>query len=359
MTLPAFWNYQDPKEIPFLLKMRSDWLKTKPLNKMRILNNTPLTLDTLCKVDVLLQAGAIVTLTRTKSIRPLIEEKTYPYISELGIEYVPEHDMLIGRDNEFDFILDCSAEIANIVKPRKGIIELTQSGTHIYRNLKAQVPIISVDDSKLKNLETFLGTADGFLRAFKLFSPSPITQGPVIIFGYGKVGSGIAHSLLKEMKEITIIDISPKALEMAKEKGLNAISFFEKVETNAAISRALTIITASGVKNLISDNYLSSLFEKKILANAGAEDEFGSNFSDEQILANKQPINFLLSNPTKMRYLDLIFYAHNLECQMILDQQLKPGYHPFSLEMDSQILETWQKCYPEEDLSFLNLQDNF
>jgi adenosylhomocysteinase len=353
MKLPAFWSYQDHKEIPFLLKMRSEWQEAKPLAGMRILNNTPLTLDTLCKVDVLLQAGAIVTLTRTKSIRPISEEKTYPYISALGIEYIPEHDMLQGRDNEFDFILDCSAEIANIIKPRKGIIELTQSGTQIYRNFETHVPIISVDDSKLKNLETFLGTAEGFLRAFKTFSPHPVTQGPVVIFGYGKVGSGVTDSLLKETKEITVIDSSPKALEVAKARGLKAISFFEKLEVEEAISEALTIITASGVKNLISDNYSSSLFKGKVLANVGAEDEFGPSFSEEQVLANKQPLNFSLPNPTKMRYLDPIFYAHNLGCQIILDQQLEPGYYPLSPEIDAQILQAWQKHYPEEDLSVL------
>ena len=356
MKLPAFWNYQDYKEIPFLLKMRSEWGETKPLAGIRILNNTPLTLDTLCKVDVLLHAGAVVTLTRTQSIRPTIEEKTYPYISELGIEYVPEHDALKGRDNEFDFILDCSAEIANIVKPRQGIIELTQSGTQIYRNLTTHVPIISVDDSKLKNLETFLGTAEGFLRAFKFFSPCPITHGPVVIFGYGKVGSGVAYSLLKETQDITVIDTSPKALEMAKAKGLNALSFFEKEKVTQAISSAHTIITASGVKNLISDSYPSSLFAGKILPNVGAEDEFGPRFSDEQVLANKQPLNFSLPNPTKMRYLDPIFYAHNLGCQIILGQQLEPGYHPFPLGIDSEILKTWKKYYPAEDLSFLDEQ---
>ncbi len=62
-------------------------------------------------------------------------------------------------------------------------------------------------------------------------------------------------------------------------------------------------------------------------------------------------IPFLL----KMRYLDPIFYAHNLGCQIILDQHLKPGYHPLSPEIDAQILQDWQKCYPDEDLSILGM----
>ena len=62
----SFWNHQELNTIPFLSHLYEEWKQTKPLTGLKILHNIPFTLDTLCKVDCLMQAGADVTLTQTK-----------------------------------------------------------------------------------------------------------------------------------------------------------------------------------------------------------------------------------------------------------------------------------------------------
>lgn len=138
------------------------------------------------------------------------------------------------------------------------------------------------------------------------------------------------------------------------------ISYFQKTLTiSTKPLRIITIISFkpiiasyTGVKNLISTCFNKRLFEGKILANMGMKDEFGPLFKSEEVLFNKVPINFSLVEPTKMRYLDPIFYAHNYGVEHILSNKLPAGYHSFPKEVDDAIVDEWETIF-EEDVSHL------
>lgn len=84
-----------------------------------------------------------------------------------------------------------------------------------------------------------------------------------------------------------------------------------------------------------------SLFRGKILANMGIYDEFGAHFSDKEVLNHKMPVNFILEEPTPMRYIDPEFYIHNLMALTFLEEQLDKGVHGIPIEQDKSIIARW------------------
>jgi len=349
MLLPAFWNIHPLADLPFLLNYRHYCEKEKFLQGVSVLNNTPLSLETLIKVDCLLAAGAAVTLTATRFIKPSTQCKTYDYIAAMNLRFIPDHADLEPFKNDFDFVLDCGAELFNTVHPKKGTVELTGSGTLVYKSQACalNVPIISVDDSKTKTLETFFGTAEGFVRALKQFSSVDLSNIKVVLFGYGKVGNGIIYGLSSYTSSITVIDQSDVALQKAQHNKLKAFSIYDIKQVKKAVAQADLIITAAGAPGLISTIFKREELKGKLLANVSADDDFGSVVPAEDVLGKKQPLNFQLETPTLMRYLDPSFYAHNLCVELMIKDNFSVGYHPLPTHIDEEIIGKWEKLHGE------------
>lgn len=342
-----FWRSFQKKDLLFLNKQYEDWSVRQPLRGVSILHNTPLDMKTLVKVDCLISAGAKVTLTRTKFIRPSAEPETYAYIPQMNLEYIPEHQDLLGRS--FDLVLDCGQECLDIVHARRGIVEMTGSGTHILKNLKSQnFPVMSVDDSKIKCLETFLGTADGFVRALKTYCPLPIEGLSVILFGYGKVGKGIASTLRTLGANVFIADADERAIQACHSHEFKGCLASDKQELLTRLKDAQLVIAAVGITGAITHLIGSECLNGKILASISAEDDFGNTISEHSVLGKKQPLNFLLDDPTHMRYMDPNFAAHNLAAELILTENLSPVYHPFPTNLDQNMLGQWKTQHGED-----------
>ena len=61
----------------------------------------------------------------------------------------------------YDLIYDCGAGMKKII-PNQGMVQLTQTSPDMYRAIP--FPVITVDSSKTKAIETGLGTGDSFVR---------------------------------------------------------------------------------------------------------------------------------------------------------------------------------------------------
>src|SRR5690606_6761384 len=133
-----------------------------------------------------------------------------------------------------------------------------------------------------------------------------------MIFGYGKVGQGIASCLAHtgvHKANITIIEATETGKHLANLDGFCSLNIQKDLENIKKILRTMDCaVTATGVVNSIS-NYLN--YEDfscvEYLANMGTHDEWGDAFPLNAILHNKHPLNFMLDYPTKIDYLDPIF----------------------------------------------------
>ncbi|KTD18934.1 NAD-binding protein [Legionella jordanis] len=322
-------------------ELREQWEKTKPLLGVRILHNIPLTHETLIKLEPLLAAGAEVTVTHVQFLSPP-NEQIVQLLENIGLDYVPNHLELLG---EYDIALDCCAEVLDMpnIKILKGAVELTQTGGERYRQANIPFPVINVDDSRLKKLEGMYGTGEAFVRAIQELTQQSIKNQPFLLFGFGKVGRGIARYLGTETSKLTVVDQSERALNRAVESGFEALSPTQVETIKERAKQAFCIVTATGIPGQLAKYLNPTDCSQAYIANMGATDEIGSNFNHAKVLCSRKPVNFALKHPTLLHFIDPVFYAHNLAARLILEHNYAPGYHPFPSYLDDLIINMWHQ----------------
>lgn len=331
------------KQMPFLNELNEAAIKHRPYQGLKILHNIPLTVEAVLKIEPLLLGGAEVTVSCIQALAP--EPEALAILKAAGVTVQLNHDFT----DDYDVCLDCCAELMHL-NPKLGTVELTQTGSELYKkNQHLTYPVISVDDSKLKYLETVFGTGDGFLRALLSHVKEEIYNREFLVFGYGKVGQGITRALLKYTDLITVVDPSEKAKKIAERKGLKILDSTSKPGVREALKEVYCVITATGVKHLLSDYYQLAKADcgQAYLINMGAEDEYGENFQASDVLYEKKPFNFSVEMPTLMKYLDPVFYAHNRAIDFLKSGNLSPGYYPLPVSFSEKVLDRWTFFHQE------------
>lgn len=320
---------------PFLHDLRHRWAADQPLKGLRIAHNIPLTQTTLLKLDCLRLAGADLTVSCYSYCKP--DRVALDALEAAGIPFRPVKAM----EGEFDVLMDCGAELLNRATARLGAVELTRTGAVAYEKARPSYPVISVDDTRLKQLETCLGTGEGVFRGIRNLVDRDLKGCRLVVFGFGKVGRGIAHYFEAATGNISVVEMLADRLQQASDRGYHAVSGSHKNEVEDLVEAADVVVTATGRAGVISDYYDAEAFRQgAILANAGAEDEYGQDFADSEVLFEKGPVNFAEANPTRMMYLDPIFYAHNMAVQELLARP-KPGFYPLSRTTDDAVMRGW------------------
>jgi len=344
---PSAWNIYTKHHAPFMHELYKDIKKRKPYLGLKILHNMPIMISDLLKIDCLVMSGANVTVTIPKFAKS--DPKAIKLVKNSKVLYIPQHNF----SESYDILLDCCGELGESTKPNIGAIEITQTGANKYRHMQIDYPVISIDDSKLKYLEDSIGSADGLMRAIKKVIKDDLNNKKYIVFGFGKVGIGIARELKKISNNVTVIDKNSLVLNYAKRLGYQTIISSDKDKINKFVKDAFCIITATGDKGFISRELNSNQFKNKHLVNIGAEDEFGEKFKSNEVYNEKMPINFILKEPTKIEYLDPAYYAHNTSIDLILNNNFSHKVHPLPSIIDNNILNKWFKFHNK------NIEDFF
>ncbi len=279
-------------EYPALADQMTEWKETRPLAGLRILDSTPLFTNTLLKYVPLLLAGA--ELTAATNDRIPYDKSLIPLLESWGIPH--RHNADSGT---YDCILDCGGVHAAL-RPRYGTGELTRSG--FYQYCHADFPVILVDDSRIKAIETCLGTGDGFLRGMQESGYTDFRNKRLVLFGYGKVGRGIAWYSRKAGAEVIVVDVPGTAVP----EDIRLISRYDREEVLQAVRTAWCVVTATGVRDAMTGNGAAEEIRKgpQLVAAMGVENEWGSELPPERILNHNQPLNFILPEPTRLRYID-------------------------------------------------------
>ena len=329
------------REIPFLQEQKQKALLHQPYRGLKILHNVPLTLESLFKIEVLVAGGADLTVTSPSFMAP--KPVALEVLTTAGVNVQLPHSF----EDDYDICLDCCGELFGLVTPRLGTVEITRTGALLYGKQNLSYPVISVDDSKVKYLEAMLGTGDAFVRAFHELTGESLHQKKVMVVGYGKVGQGIVHALTPHTRSIVVVDRHPSAADAARSKGFTAITTDRMAEVEAQASSCFAVVTATGRKHAISNYFDPQMFKGRYLANMGGEDEFGDGFETHEVMCNKQPINFAIAQPTLMKYLDPVFYAHNHGIELLKSSQWTSQLHPFPSDLASAIVAKWETYFNE------------
>ncbi|KEQ19008.1 NAD(P)-dependent oxidoreductase [Endozoicomonas numazuensis] len=304
------------REYPCLLEQMKRFENEKPFSGKRILYAAPLTQNTQVALLPMVAGGAELTLSWPEIIDA--DPEVVALFQSKGVScYEKVPDVL-----SFDVILDCCGDHADL-EARDGYVELTRSGLSYYHSLNGK-PCLDVDSTLVKNLETVLGTGDGLLRAMKQSGYENLKDKKVLLFGYGKVGVGISRALLSEQAQVTVV-------ELRKRPAGNGIAGWIKADDEqsvlAAVAEADFIVTATGLYGFIEKYYpLQAFLESKaVLINMGAEDEYGKSVPDQSVENNKAAFNFILEEPTQMKFIDPIFALYNESASLLISQPWAEG----------------------------------
>lgn len=315
-----------------------EWERIKPLEGLKVAHHVPVVENTLLKIACLVKAGADVTVTHPYSFCQASEE-AITTLNKDGIRFVENPKDLKGE--VFDLYFDCGAELyQSLGAPRIGAIELTGSGDEFYRQQQLSFPVISIDRTLTKQLETVFGCAESSYAALSLLTGIDPTSKTWLIFGFGKIGRGLAYFCMQHQVPVAVVEPCEHQRKLAQNLGISVINPYDHDTLKQFILDSDIIATATG-KKAIMNNYSPSWFHGKILANLGVYDEFGPAFKEEQVLNNKKALNFVLKDPTPMSYIDPEFWIHNYAALLLLDTKLSKQVHTIPEELDNEIIQRW------------------
>lgn len=166
-----------------------------------------------------------------------------------------------------------------------GVIEDTENGHREYELLDdIPCPIISVARSKLKAAEDFLVGPSCIYSTEKLMRKAgfPLEGKKSLVLGFGKVGRGVAHALMRRHCPASVFDIDPIKRVRAISEG------FVAPNKTQALKNASIIYGATG-KMAITKADFNNLRNGAILVSCSSKDvEFDLEYLSKNY--NKQPV---------------------------------------------------------------------
>ncbi len=310
---------------PALTHQFHQWSETRPLAGVAVLDATPLFRNTLLKHAALLAAGADLWVGYGRAI-PYDKTVAEDLLPAFGLQTATETRLAEG----FDVVLDCAGAFSD-VPSRYGYVELTHSGAAVYKRLN--VPTLLVDAGRIKTFETALGTGDGLVRGLQAVGAPPLAGKRVVVFGCGKVGRGILFGCQRAGAEVWVVD---PQVGCCPPRGVTLCTGKDRAALEALLARADVVVTATGIKHALRGMFDPQRLIQSgaLLANMGVEDEFGPEIPEARVLNRKAPLNFMLDDPTEMRYIDPTLALHNAAALRLLSG-VAPGLHPPTAEEEA------------------------
>ncbi len=373
------WQPRIPHSIQYCLaRLENEWTQRQPLKGRKVLLNMHLTGITLKVIDIMRKTASVeVTvspeLVKHDNAQQALMAAGIPFLTE-----IPEHK----KTGYYDIIYDCGAGMRRLI-PRLGRIELTQTRPEWYENMN--FPVITVDNSLTKSIETGLGTGDSLVRLINQLARQSMTtlmgqaalpgakpdvpHFPILfsmlnaaqlfsshqfmIFGYGKVGRGIVNALESAgtpRENIFIVEASAEAYLHTMKNGYQGLLLNKESGSHDTVKKIQSllpqiwaVITATGQAGAVSRHFSQGDYDPvPLLINMGTFDEFGVNFSPGRILNRKKPANFMLEYPTEVIYLDPIFslFLQGGE-ELLINPDLSKGLNNISARRDHAVLNDW------------------
>ncbi len=337
-------QFYKKSEYPALAWQADEWGRQggRPLAGIKILDATPVFRNTVLKYATLVAAGADFTVG-ISDVMPY-DADIVKRLRNSGIKVVHAND----EPTEQDVILDCAGSFSEW--PTKyGVSELTRSGAYVYEN--AGLPVFLADEGRIKRIETCLGTGDGFIRAMEQLGYKDWNGNRIVVFGSGKVGAGIIYRAAKSGAIVDVVT-DPATISHFIRGFINrCVDFHNHAKIKQILKDAYAIVTATGHKGAVTESlsyeqgkpYAASieslLNSNTLLVNMGVEDEYGDAIPESAALNNKRPLNFILEEPTQVRYIDATMALHNQGALYLINGNPTIGINIPPAEIENQILD--------------------
>lgn len=321
-------------DFPALNFQTEKWAQTRPLAGLKIVDASPIFRNTLTKHRALIAAGAKLYVGLTElfphdpAVKALLESEGIPVVRNDSTPF------------PVDLILDNAGSFSHW-SPRLGYVELTRSGAEKYAS--ADKPVFFADGGRIKRIETCLGTGEGFYRAMAQLGYSDWNGKKLIVFGSGKVGSGLVYYAKQKGAYVTVVSDITSVTPLIRAQADALVDFRDEAQVITAIREAFAAVSATGVCGAHDHGNIPEALTDStaLLANMGVEDEYGPRVPAERVLGGKKSLNFFLEEPTHLRYIDATLALHNAGAVFLAENAsaLAPGLITPPDAIEDEILE--------------------
>lgn len=208
--------------------------------------------------EALKDFGIIVHAKRTES-----EEEYFSFLHQI-LDYKP--DLIL--DDGADLTVLAHTKRTEVLDNLKGVSEETTTGVRRLKNLQEngylKIPVIAVNNAKMKFMfDNRYGTGQSTLDSVMRNTNLLIAGKNVLVAGYGWCGRGIAMRAHGLGAKVMVSEVDPiKAVEALMDG-------FEVGKVEELAPKADFIITATGVKDVLTKDVILNLKDGVVLANAG------------------------------------------------------------------------------------------
>jgi adenosylhomocysteinase len=272
--------------MPVLMSLRKKFAETKPLSGQRIAGCLHVTKETAVLVETLTAAGAEVSWSGCNPLST--QDDVAAALASAGVSIFAWHGMntdefywAIDRTLEFNptLTLDDGADLIFSLHNRHpekiahviGGTEETTTGVHRLRAMAKdgalKYPILAVNDAETKwDFDNVYGTGqsslDGILRATSIL----LAGKNFVVAGYGHCGKGCAIRAAGLGANTIVTEIKPTAALKATLDGHRVMTMDEAAPIGDVF------ITATGMKDVITEKHVGMMKDGAILCNTGHYD---------------------------------------------------------------------------------------
>ncbi|MEO6915779.1 MAG: adenosylhomocysteinase [Chitinophagaceae bacterium] len=275
-------------EMPGLMSLREEFGPSQPLKGARIAGCLHMTIQTAVLIETLVALGAEVKWSSCNIFST--QDQAAAAIAAAGIgvfawkgQSQEEADWCIeqtlffgGADRPLNMILDDGGDLTNMVfdvypeliQHVRGLSEETTTGVHrLYERMvkgTLPVPAFNVNDSVTKSkFDNKYGCRESCVDAIRRATDIMMAGKVAVVGGYGDVGKGSADSLRGAGARVIVTEIDPICALQA------AMDGFEVKKMIDAVKEADIVVTASGCRDLITEDHFRAMKDKAIVCNIG------------------------------------------------------------------------------------------
>ncbi len=288
----AEWGRKEIKlaeaEMPGLMAIRKEYAASQPLKGARIAGCLHMTIQTAVLIETLTALGAEVKWSSCNIFST--QDQAAAAIAAAGIgvyawkgqsqaeaDWCIEQTLFFGsEDRPLNMILDDGGDLTNIVFDKypeliqhiRGLSEETTTGVHrLYERMEKgtlPIPAFNVNDSVTKSkFDNKYGCKESLVDAIRRATDIMMAGKVAVVGSYGDVGKGSAASLQGAGCRVIVTEIDPICALQA------AMDGFEVKRMIDAVREADIIVTASGCRDLITEQHFRVMKDKAIVCNIG------------------------------------------------------------------------------------------
>ena len=273
-------------EMPGLMAIREQYGKSKPLAGANIMGCLHMTIQTAVLIETLVELGAKcrwsscnIYSTQDHAAAAVAQSGT-PVFAWKGMneeEFWWCIDQTIEAEGwEPNMILDDGGDLTlrmhekypKLLKNVKGLSEETTTGVLRLEQMASkgtlQVPAINVNDSVTKSkFDNLYGCKESLVDGIRRGTDVMMAGKVAVVAGFGDVGKGSAASLRGAGARVQVTEVDPICALQAAMEG------YEVVTMDDACKYADIFVTATGNKDIITQDHMREMKDRAIVCNIG------------------------------------------------------------------------------------------